>query len=85
MHPFIAIIVEFCNNYPDLQSQEQDIYDFISLPINFGIDEVTQQYQIFKDKIDDKISDSTTTSSKQKATTREQIEETIWNCLVQRK
>jgi len=68
-----------------LQNFTKEIFDFITLPIEFGIDEVEQQYRnfIFIPGNAEELKKEITTS--QIKSSRELLEETIWSCLVNRK
>lgn len=69
-----------------LESFKKEIYDFITLPINFAIDEVELQYQQYLNyqKEGIKIPEGMSTEINPK-TARDLLEETIWKCLVYRK
>ncbi|MEA1979992.1 MAG: NAD-dependent epimerase/dehydratase family protein [candidate division Zixibacteria bacterium] len=64
---------------------DREIYDTVSTPIEFGIDEVEYQYHLFQKPDLWKQSKEQATTPLSAKTAREQLEETIWNCLVQRK
>ena len=69
-----------------LESFKKEIYDFITLPINFAIDEVELQYnQYLNSKKEGKISTETSEQRISQQTARDLFEETIWKCLVYRK
>lgn len=69
-----------------LESFKKEIYDFITLPINFAIDEVELQYQQYLNyqKEGVKIPEGTEQELSPKSA-RNLLEETIWKCLVYRK
>lgn len=64
---------------------EQEIYDYISLPIKFAIDEVDLQYQQFQAYQKEGKEIPTYREEKDIATPRQLLEETIWESLVRRK
>jgi len=68
-----------------LKDFEAEFYDLISLPIEFAIDEVENQYELFQERIDKKLKESVQVVTDQKPSARELLEETIWNMLVHRK
>lgn len=63
----------------------KELYDCVSMPIEFGKDEIEEQYQLFLHKGIDKAREEELPVSTVAKSAREQLEETIWNCLVQRK
>jgi nucleoside-diphosphate-sugar epimerase len=71
-------IIDYLMQVELIKDFKKEFYDFITLPIEFGIDEVERQYKsIDQEKI---------SSEKEEAKTpREKLEETIWSCLVNRK
>ena len=64
---------------------KKEFYDYISIPIEFAIDEAEQQYHIFIHNIKTKKIEESHKTSSEKASARELLEETIWDCLVNRK
>jgi len=64
---------------------DREIYDAVSMPIEFGVDEVEYQYRLFRQPGLPKLTKEYVTAALSTKTAREQLEETIWNCLVQRK
>ena len=62
-----------------------EIHDAISMPIEFGIDEIRYQHQLFRQQSSPSQLEGMPTADASVRTAREQLEETIWNCLVQRK
>lgn len=77
------VVLDILNNEEDLEPFQNSFYDFISMPIEFGIDEIQHQYGIFVHRgngngiiIKTKNLD---------LTARSQLEETIWDMLVHRK
>jgi nucleoside-diphosphate-sugar epimerase len=85
----LKIINKEINEYLKTQKQldkfEKEFYFYITLPIEFGIDEAEQQFQSFQfeptgeKKIEEKV------ISNDRNESRKLLEETIWNCLVNRK
>jgi nucleoside-diphosphate-sugar epimerase len=78
-------IIEYLKTQKQLDGFEKEFYFYITLPIEFGIDEAEQQFQSFQikpaeeKKIEEKI------ISVDQNESRKLLEETIWNCLVNRK
>ncbi len=70
------------NNIESLMKHKRDIYDHISLPIEFAIDELEQQYNIY---IKNSKKSEIPVISHIDETAKSQLEETIWICLVNRK
>ncbi|MCK4558631.1 MAG: NAD(P)-dependent oxidoreductase [Calditrichia bacterium] len=68
-----------------LKSFKKEIYDFITLPLNFAIDEVELQYQHYLSyqREEKEVPESAMDINQQ--TARDLLEETIWKCLVHRK
>ena len=69
-----------------LENFKREIYDFITLPINFAIDEVELQYKqflLYKEK--NKESFEGKNIREKPKTNRDFLEDTIWQCLVHRK
>lgn len=68
-----------------LEKFEKEFYFYITLPIEFGIDEAEQQFDKFKlgsatSLVKEEVEETTRQQSSRKI-----LEETIWNCLVNRK
>jgi len=78
-------ILNFLLRIEELKSYRSEFYNYISLPVEFAIDEVEQQYQLFLQGEPIKKDISSSEISTPEKSAREQLEETIWNCLVQRK
>ena len=64
---------------------KNNLYDYISLPIDFAIDEIIQQYQNFKDEQNNVNLSIPSEETEDRVKKRSQLEETIWSCLVHRK
>jgi nucleoside-diphosphate-sugar epimerase len=78
-------IQNYLNKIGELKPFRGEFYYFISLPIEFAIDEMEQQYQLFLQGETVKPIQPLSELTGHDKTAREQLEETIWNCLVQRK
>jgi nucleoside-diphosphate-sugar epimerase len=78
-------IMNYLQSVAELKPFRGEFYNFISLPIEFAIDEVEQQYQLFLQGGPAQPVAPLSESGEHEKTAREQLEETIWNCLVQRK
>ena len=64
----------------------REIYDFITLPINFAIDEVEIQYKQFLSyQNEQKGSFEDKEISEKLKTSKDFLEDTIWQCLVHKK
>lgn len=85
------IILEQLGRVEDLKSLKREFYDFVSMPLELGKDEVAHQYQLFKVHGAAKPSADTLETKVRRLrqdeprSSREQLEETIWTCLVHRK
>jgi hypothetical protein len=64
---------------------QQQLYDRVTLPLEFGKDEVIEQYERFLRGGDPGREHGPEAAPSWKRTAREMIEETIWSCLVKRK
>jgi len=79
------IILQFLNNIQVLKVFRDKFYDFVSMPLEFAIDEIEYQYQIFQQSPGTQRIQQIQELFPKERSAREQLEETIWNCLVQRK
>lgn len=88
---FQEIILEQLSSAEDLKSLQREFYDFVSMPLELGKDEIAHQYQLFKvhgaarprsDTLEAKVRKL---RQEEPRSSREQLEETIWTCLVHRK
>jgi len=79
------VILNYLDSVGDLKSFRGEFYNYVSLPIEFAIDEIEQQYQLFLQGGAVISAQSQPEPERYEKTAREQLEETIWNCLVQRK
>lgn len=79
------LIKERLRKQEKIRQFDREIYDTVSMPIEFGIDEVKYQYHLFRRPDLQKLSKEQENVALSTKTAREQLEETIWNCLVQRK
>lgn len=69
----------------ELRGQEQEVYDRITLPIEFGKDEVREQYERFQRGAPPVPGAGHEYALPVSRSGREQLEETIWKCLVERR
>lgn len=78
-------IIEYLKTQPQLAKFDKEFYFYITLPIEFGIDEAEQQFLSFQFKPpeEEKTEEKVITADQNEA--RKLLEETIWNCLVNRK
>lgn len=78
-------IIGYLKNIDHLKKFEKEFYFYISLPIEFGIDEAEQQFESFTNKSEtDKLKQEMITTDDQNLS-KKLLEETIWSCLVNRK
>lgn len=77
-------ITKYLKSQKHLEKYEQEFYFFITLPIEFGIDEAEQQYQSFQFKPEEEKKEAGLLSANHNEA-RKLLEETIWSCLVNRK
>jgi hypothetical protein len=78
-------IILYLKKVERLRMYEKEFYDFITLPIEFGIDEAELQYHSFKEKTPIEIIKEKEMITDEQRSARQMLEETIWNCLVLRK
>jgi nucleoside-diphosphate-sugar epimerase len=78
-------IIRYLKTQKHLEKYEKEFYFFITLPIEFGIDEAEQQYQSFQFKPEIEVKKEAEVLSDDQNESRRLLEETIWNCLVNRK
>jgi nucleoside-diphosphate-sugar epimerase len=74
-------LLNHCLAEPPLKSYDKEIYDCISVPIEFAIDEIEEQYKQYKKGVQQEVQEKAAPPKD----ARSQLEETIWHCLVQRK
>ncbi len=88
---FQEIILEHLSRLEDLKPLKREFYDFVSMPLELGKDEIVHQYQLFKlhgaamPRADVRSVPDEKQSSTKPHNGRKQLEETIWTCLVHRK
>jgi nucleoside-diphosphate-sugar epimerase len=80
-----TVIVDYLKIIEDLKPFHKDFYDYITLPFEFAIDEIEQQYRTFLHGGSIIKEMPIWELPPAEKTAREQLEETIWNCLVHRK
>lgn len=78
-------IIGFLKAQKHLEKFEKEFYFYITLPIEFGIDEAEQQFQSYQIKPHEKEEDKAAVLTTEQNESRRLLEETIWNCLVNRK
>jgi hypothetical protein len=69
----------------EIKGLQQEMYDHVTAPIEFGKDEILDQYERFLRGGSLPGEKAPVADSERPRTPRELIEETIWSCLVQRK
>ena len=85
LHSFKDIITDYLNQSAKVRVFHHLFYDYVSMPIAFGIDEVEYQYTLFEQRGSTRKSITNIDVSSVAPSARELLEETIWNCLVHRK
>jgi hypothetical protein len=85
LHTFNDIIIGFLNESKKVQIFRNLFYDYISMPITFGIDEIEYQYAVFEQRGSTREAFKRIDVSTVEPSARELLEETIWSCLVHRK
>jgi nucleoside-diphosphate-sugar epimerase len=78
-------IIGFLKAQKHLEKFEKEFYFYITLPIEFGIDEAEQQFQSYQIKPPEKEEERGAVLTTEQNESRRLLEETIWNCLVNRK
>jgi nucleoside-diphosphate-sugar epimerase len=78
-------IIGFLKTQKHLEKIEKEFYFYITLPIEFGIDEAEQQFQSYQIKPPEKEEEKDAVLTTEQNESRRLLEETIWNCLVNRK
>ena len=69
----------------EIKKCRDKLYDFITMPIEFAIDELQQQHINYLHQKDGVRVELLNETKEEKGTSRSQLEETIWSCLVHRK
>ena len=83
LRSFNNIILSYLQTKQELREFQSKFYDYITMPIEFAIDEIEHQYILYQQKGAEIFQEIQADPQKQSA--RELLEETIWNCLVHRK
>lgn len=78
-------ITRYLKAQSHLKKFESEFYFYVTLPIEFGIDEAEQQYQSFKIKPEEEEKKKVEALSAEQNEAKKLLEETIWSCLVNRK
>lgn len=78
-------IINHLKKLKHLEKYENEFYFYITLPIEFGIDEAEQQFESYKNEPEEDKSQEVTVLSDEQTKSRKLLEETIWSCLVNRK
>lgn len=79
------VVINYLKTQKQLEKYEKEFYFYITLPIEFGIDEADQQFQSFQIKPEIEVKKELEVLSVDQNESRKLLEETIWNCLVNRK
>lgn len=77
--------MQYLGKEPKLKDYGHEVYDLISFPIEFAIDEIEHQYNLYLNSQKEGILMETRPVPEEKKSARDQLEETIWKCLVHRK
>lgn len=85
LYSFKDIINDYLDRSPKVHIFRHLFYDYVSMPIAFGIDEVEYQYALFEQRGSTRKSMTKIEASTVAPSARELLEETIWSCLVHRK
>jgi nucleoside-diphosphate-sugar epimerase len=78
-------IIRYLKTQKNLEKYEREFYFYITLPIEFGIDEADLQFQSYKIQPTLERPKGEVVLSNESNESRKLLEETIWNCLVNRK
>ncbi len=78
-------IIKYLNTDERVNKYRKELYDFITLPIDFALDEAEQQYHLYIHNIKTNNREEIQKQKSESASARESLEETIWSCLVNRK
>jgi nucleoside-diphosphate-sugar epimerase len=78
-------ITRYLKTQKHLEKFEKEFYFYITLPIEFGIDEAEQQFQSYQLKPEEEEQKEAEVLSADQNESRKLLEETIWSCLVNRK
>ena len=76
------IIINYLKNSDMLRAFHSKFYDYITMPIEFGIDEIEYQYIKFREQTQEDPDDISLDPEKQNA--KKLLEDTIWKSLVNR-
>jgi nucleoside-diphosphate-sugar epimerase len=78
-------IIEQLRQTDYLKKFEREFFSYITLPIEFGIDEAERQYNSFIQRSSTDFTNEKERMMEEQRSAREKLEETIWDCLVHRK
>jgi hypothetical protein len=79
------VVINYLKTQKQLEKYEKEFYFYITLSIEFGIDEADQQFQSFQIKPEIEVKKELEVLSVDQNESRKLLEETIWSCLVNRK
>jgi len=85
LHNLNDIIIDYLNHTEKVQIFRNQFYDYVSMPLIFGIDEIEHQNTIFEQRRSTRVAAGEVTTVPVDQSARELLEETIWSCLVHRK
>ncbi|PJB01963.1 MAG: hypothetical protein CO127_01170 [Ignavibacteria bacterium CG_4_9_14_3_um_filter_36_18] len=78
-------VIGYLKTQKQLEKYEKEFYFYITVPIEFGIDEAEQQFQSYQSKPEAEVKKEVEVLSIEQNESRKLLEETIWSCLVNRK
>ena len=78
-------VIGYLKTQKQLEKYEKEFYFYITVPIEFGIDEAEQQFQSYQFKPEAEVKKEVEVLSIEQNESRILLEETIWSCLVNRK
>jgi hypothetical protein len=78
-------VIGYLKTQQHLEKYEKEFYFYLTLPIEFGIDEAEQQFQSFQFKPEAEVKKEVEVLSVEQSESKKLLEETIWSCLVNRK
>ncbi len=85
LHDLNDIIIDYLNHSEKVQVFQHQFYDYVSMPLIFGIDEIEHQNSIFEQRRSSRVAYGEIQTAPVEHSARELLEETIWSCLVHRR
>ena len=84
LNKFKETVISYLSNNDQVKFYTQEIYDLISMPLEFAVDEIDYQYQNFLKRDQELPLKIHKITPEELKSARSQLEETIWSCLVHR-